>query len=972
MLTFTPLLGARSSSTGATSSLLELDSGIKILIDIGWDAAFAPAALAALEQHVSTLSILLLTHATVEHIGAYAHACKHVPGFRRVPVYATTPVANLGRGVLGDMYANTALAASWVPTEGDKEQAERARLLLQAPTAEEIGSYFADVNLLKYSQPHQPLPSPFSPSLTGLTITAYSAGHTLGGTVWHIQHGLESIVYASDWNLGRENFFPGAAWLDGNDINEPLFKPTTLVCSSRGAERPDVLPRKDRDARMVSLIRETIVQGGKVLIPTDAAARALELAFVLNRVWKENVDGPHAGTYKNTRIYMASASAGANARYLQSMLEWMDEAVVRDAEAAMTKGKGSAKVQNPLDWQFVKQIERRRQVEQALKKNKPCVILASDVGLDWGLSKAALQTVAQDEKNLIILTEKPAGPKGGVAKQLWDLYRERPGQTSAQSGARVVSVDGSTVQLREATTSPLDADETSLYNQFLARQRQMHSTLQGDGTLNGTAATADVGNDQASESSESSDEDEDAEHQGRALNLSAQLTQNKRKVGPLTDAELGINILLRSKNAVHDFDVRNKRGRERMFPFVVRRAREDEFGEVIRPDEYLRAEERDEADGVDLRQTNASVGQKRKWADNPRGKGNNRTLSNKKQKGDLDNKVPATSVQKHAPDAIDVVIAAATGTLVKSKSAVNGTNDDSEGSGSDESDYDPHDDEASASGPRKAVFSTVNIAIRCRLAHVDFSGRYRLADLQGLIPRIRPRKLILIAGDETDTQAVAAACREMGAKEEGAVGEILTPAVGESVDASVDTQAWTLRLGRALVRRLQWKDLLRGGTLSVASVSGLLDISSRGSTHGKEDEGEGEEGRKKRVKTGDTDVADATSSSPASRKLSSGEAAPALLPALEPLPPHRAQTHKPSRPVHVGDLRLMEIRAQLAGRGHVCEFRGQGALVVDGAVVVRKSLVTGGLEVEGAGLARRHAGRVMGCIYERLGTVEGG
>ena len=365
MFTFTPLLGAQSSSP-ASQSLLELDGGIKILVDVGWDGSFDGAKLRVLEQHVSTLSIVLLTHATTEHLGAYAHCCKHVPGFSRVPVYATTPVVNMGRMVVGDMYASGPLTASLVPNEGilsspvSSEGLGTPNLLLQSPTSEEIASYFASINPLKYSQPHQPLPSPFSPPLSGLTITAYSAGHTLGGTIWHIQHGLESIVYASDWSLGKENLLPGAAWLGaGGDVLEPLYRPTALVCSSRGVERPEALARKERDSRVISLIRETIAQGGKVLVPTDSAARVLELAFILNTTWRENIDGPHADTYKNARIYMATKNSSTTVRYLQSMLEWMDDGVVRNAEAAMTQG---GQGNGPLDWDFVRQIERKSQV----------------------------------------------------------------------------------------------------------------------------------------------------------------------------------------------------------------------------------------------------------------------------------------------------------------------------------------------------------------------------------------------------------------------------------------------------------------------------------------------------------------------------------------------------------------------------------------------------------------------------------
>lgn len=58
MFTFTPLLGAQSDSP-ASQSLLELDGGVKILVDVGWDETFDAGKLLALEKCV---------HVTVMHV----------------------------------------------------------------------------------------------------------------------------------------------------------------------------------------------------------------------------------------------------------------------------------------------------------------------------------------------------------------------------------------------------------------------------------------------------------------------------------------------------------------------------------------------------------------------------------------------------------------------------------------------------------------------------------------------------------------------------------------------------------------------------------------------------------------------------------------------------------------------------------------------------------------------------------------
>ncbi|KXT00842.1 hypothetical protein AC578_952 [Pseudocercospora eumusae] len=937
MFNFTPLLGAQSASP-ASQSLLELDGGVNILVDVGWDERFDTDSLQALEKHVSTLSLILLTHATIEHIGAYAHCCKHVPGFAKVPVYATTPVVNLGRTLVADIYASSPVAASTIPASNIASLNSNAtpNLLLPAPTAEEVATYFSAIHPLKYSQPHQPLPSPWSPPLGNLTITAYSAGHTPGGTIWHIQHSLESIVYAADWNQGRENLLSGAAWLGGSgagggaEIIEPLRRPTALVCSSKGVEKTDVLPRKKRDETLISLIRETIAQGGKVLIPTDSSARVLELAFILNHTWRENISGPHADTYRNAKIYMASKSSTSTVRQLQSMLEWMDDTIIQDAERAMNKGqRDDDKAMNLLDWKFVKQIERQTQFDRALRRRSPCIMLASDASMEWGYSRQALEKLAADARNLVVLTESISGSKTGhssIATQLADAWRASS-KSISQTGAKVVGADGKSVLLRDASVEDLTADENALYQQYVARQRQLHSTQLGDNTEN-DGTTTEVADQEAEDSSDSEDEDEDPEHQGRALNLSAQMTQsNKRKTG-VSEAELGINVLIRSKN-VHDYDVRHKRGREKMFPFVSRRPKNDDYGDIIKPEDYLRAEERDDVDGADMRdgakQGEAAIGQKRKWDDVAASADKKKSAKKPKQE-----KPPKPAKVEREPDDIDALIARATG-VVDGGSGANGA--ESEESSSDgESDYEP-EDSVTEQRPQKLVFVERSLTLQLRIAHIDFSGLHEKRDLQMLIPLIRPRKLILISGDTSETKTLADECRQLLAEGGTKSADVLAPIIGETVDASVDTNAWTLKLSRQLVKKLTWQNV-KG--LGVVALTGRLDAEPIETSSVAE-----EEAARKKQKLDKKEEEDDEEAGKDNKSL----AIPAM-PVLDlPATSATATQQRATQPVHVGDLRLADLRRLMQASGHTAEFRGEGTLLIDSTVVVRKS-VTGRIEVE--------------------------
>jgi cleavage and polyadenylation specificity factor subunit 2 len=935
MFTFTPLLGAQSTSR-ASQSLLELDGGVKVLVDVGWDERFDTRQLAEIEKHASTISFILLTHATTSHLGAYAHCCKHVPHFAQIPVYATSPVIAFGRTLLQDLYASTPLAATFIPTSASPEDntstndQQRSDILKQAPTVEEINKYFTAVTPLKYSQPHQPAPAQFSVSLEGLTLTAYNSGHTLGGTIWHIQHGMESIVYAVDWNQARENVIAGAAWfggVGGSEVIESLRKPTALVCSSVSGNKVASLGRQARDSALLGHITSCLSKGGSVLIPTDSSARVLELAWLLEKVWH---DGIKEMPFQSAKIYMASKSANATLRHARSLLEWMDDSIVREFEgeeetavrthrrSGSKQANGISKPSRPFEFRHIKIVERKTQLERCLDGEGPRVVLASDLSLDWGFSRAVLEQFAEKTSNLVLLTEQShtASDVRSAGSSIWNYFQERQDgvalETVGDSQLEQIHGGGRTMTVQLVDKAPLDEAENQQYQKYMATQRQMESALVGD-------ATADVVDDNIDDESSSSSEDEsDTEQQGRALNVTNALGHNRGKLA-LSDEDLGVNVLLRRKN-VFDFDVRNKRGRNAVFPYTHSRKRGDEFGDFVRPEDFLREEEKEEQEAAAMKA--GDIGQKRRWDDKQ-----NADHARKRRQGNEGQKL--------------------------------GVDGDESSDDSDDSDAEQVEP-AGIEGPAKVVYTTKDIVLNCRLAFVDFSGLHDQRSLQMLIPLIGPKKLILTGGDVEETMALAADCQELlgikSATSEESSAEIFTPAVGQTVDASVDTNAWAVKLTRSLVKRLHWQAVK---DIGVVTLQGQLKAEME-SLNLEDDP---------KVKKQKLDTAAAREEPSTAPKL--------LLPVLDTLPPALAASRRSgTQPIHVGDMRLAELRRLMNMAGHTAEFRGEGTLLVDNMIAVRK-LGSGKIIVEGApvnSLARNadSFAQVKQRIYERLAVVAAG
>ncbi|RDL33908.1 Uncharacterized protein BP5553_08276 [Venustampulla echinocandica] len=975
MFTFCSLLGAQSESS-ASQSLLELDGGVKILIDAGWDETFDVAKLKELEKQVPTLSIILLTHATTAHLAAFAHCCKHFPLFTRIPIYATTPVISLGRTLLQDLYSSTPIASTIIPSESLSEASysytqsvsadEDPNILLQPPTNEEIASYFSLIHPLKYSQPHQPLPSPFSPPLNGLTITAYNAGHTLGGTIWHIQHGLESIVYAVDWNQARENVLAGAAWLGGAgaggaEVIEQLRRPTALICSSHGGEKAALAGgRTKRDELLLDMIKSSVSKGGIVLIPTDSSARVLELAYLLEHAWRtesKTEDSP----LLSAKPYLASRNIQATMRYARSMLEWMDDGIVREFEAVaggqQKKQDGDQDPQQnsgagPFDFKHLRLLERRGQIDRILNETDNLgrsfgkVILASDASLEWGFSKEVLRKIVDDSRNLVVLTERMGKPEGavgnhGIARTLWSWWEERKDGVASEptpSGDNLEQVyaGGRELVIRDAKRVALEGNDLNIYQQWLATRRQLQTTSQAGGAT-ALESSADVVDDASSESSSES-EDSETEQQGKALNISATMGQaNRKKIG-LSDEDLGINILIRRKG-VHDYDVRGKKGREKMFPLAIRRRRNDDFGELIRPEDFLRTEERDEVAGQDMRQpskydTKDTLGKKRKWDDVA-------VSSDRRMSSGVSKRQQVGTGPQEGSELGDRALAV-----------------------DDNDTLEPDVDEVT--GPSRVVFSEETVKVNVRLAFIDFAGLHDKRSLQMLIPLIQPRKLIFISGMKGETMALANDCRKLLAAKIGGFDEtavdVYTPEVGARVDASVDTNAWAVKLTDALVKRLRWQNV-RG--LGIVTLTGRLEATTL------EPPEMDTEGSKKRQKLL-MENPDTTET-----KLVGAAVSPVEVPTLDVLPSSMASaTRSVAQPLHVGDLRLADLRKIMQSSGHKAEFKGEGTLLIDGSVTVRKT-GTGRIEIEGNGISAtpHHENTfyaVKAKIYEGLAVVAGG
>ena len=804
---------------------------------------------------------------------------------------------------------------------------------------------------------------------------------------------MESVVYAVDWNQVRENVLGGAAWLGGSgaggaEVIEQLRKPTALICSTKGAERnPLAGGRTKRDDLLVDMIRTSIAKGGIVLIPTDSSARVLELAYLLDHAWRKESNNANS-PFQKAKLYFASKTADATMRYAASMLEWMDENVVREFETSTANtsqhqhtrttskqlneqeragkdSRPSEKLDGPFEFKHLKLVQRKSQMERLLMIESPMVILASDSSLEWGFSKDFLVKIAKDPANLIILT-RDYGIAGAehdehvlsLGSTVWGWYQERKDGVAMETGSdgqhlEQVHTNGRIIDIHYAQQVALEGKEIQIHQQYLASQRQFQNALQTSTGIN-LESSADAIDETSSTSSSSTDQS-DPERQGKALNISTTIAHaNRNKMG-VNKEIVGVNALLHQPG-LYDYDVRGKKGRESLFPFTTKRRRGDDFGDLIRPEDYLRAEERDEVNGQDMRGTESDkdtrLGQKRRWENSGQSNGNGR-------RGSQGSAKRRKSGNPHEGDG-----------PTKGNGEQKNLQAQNVGDVSEDSETDA---EEVPLGPSKLVIQKSKVQVSLRIAFVDFAGMHDQRSLTMLIPLIQPRKVVFVGGTVSETKWLAEDYRQKlksrsGIADEHFTEDVFCPIVGETVSASMDTNAWTVKLSEALVRRLRWQSV-RG--LEVVTLMGRLTASSE------PDQGTTEVPKPKRQKLLKGEAEGPTLNETPQAIDSSIEP----IPVLDVLPASMiAATRSVTQPLHVGDLRLADLRKLLQSTGYTAEFRGEGTLLIDDLVAIKKSS-TGQIEVESGGLhlsgsrSREYDDSfhtVKRKIYDGLAVIAGG
>ena len=261
-------------------------------------------------------------------------------------------------------------------------------------------------------------PTDISPDIT---ITLNNAGHIMGSSTVHLNiSGAHNILYSGDYKYAKTQL------LDSAISTYPRVE--TLITESTYGNPNDIMPDQSTVYSLfVNEVNQTLMSGGKVLIPVPAVGRAQEIMLVIDKEMREGklMESP---IYIEGMISEASAIHMSYAHYLGS-----------DVRRSVAQGI------NPFQSDYFTVVGGPSQREDVLDDENPSIIMATSGMLEGGPSVEYFKTIAQDNKNKIIFVSYQIN--GTLGRRLLDGHMNEASMLDKNGKVKVIPIRCSTVKI---------------------------------------------------------------------------------------------------------------------------------------------------------------------------------------------------------------------------------------------------------------------------------------------------------------------------------------------------------------------------------------------------------------------------------------------------------------------------------------------------------------------------------------------
>ena len=347
----------------------------RILLDCGINVASVDKPypyLDAPEFNINDLDAVILSHAHMDHCGFIPYLFKY--GYRG-PVYCTEPSRDVAALLLLD-YIKIQRADGQDPIF----------------TSEEIKEMMKHTITLEYDEVSDVTPD--------VRITMYNAGHILGSAMVHLHvgNGLHNILYSGDQKYGRTLLLEPAVTM--------FPRLETLMLEATYGGKDNIMPhRQETDEELMTIIKDTLEKGGKVLIPTLGVGRAQEVMLAIEQMVRGGKMEP-VSVYIDGMVWDVTAIHTAYPEYLNNSVRKLI----------------FHKDQNPFLHEIFKRVGSQKERMDVIENKGACVVLATSGMLTGGPSVEYLKHLCDNPKNAIGFVNYQG--EGSMGKRIQQGERE--------------------------------------------------------------------------------------------------------------------------------------------------------------------------------------------------------------------------------------------------------------------------------------------------------------------------------------------------------------------------------------------------------------------------------------------------------------------------------------------------------------------------------------------------------------------
>lgn len=360
------------------SCILIKSAGASVLLDSGIKLGAVNEYPALDSTTLKGIDAVVVSHAHLDHSGYLPHL--YSEGYRG-PIYATKPTLELINVLVSD-YLNIS------NPEGVRKGAVQS-----------MQRYY---NIAEYHKEF---------SINGLKIKLVPAGHILGSAMIEASDGKNRLLYTGDVNFRTTKLLDPA-------YTEHLTADTLITESTYGGDADTFPSERSTLNRMALSIKETLNNGGNVVMPSFGVGRAQELLLVLDDYMKSG-SLPTVPIYTDGMVNKALRIHRHNVIYCRDELQ--KRILMNDDDPFKSKN-------------FVPVITSQQR-NRIMHGSTPGIIVTTSGMLTGGPILKYMAHMARSESNKLILVGYQAeGTRGRVLLE----------------GSRSLEIDGRKVEVRMA------------------------------------------------------------------------------------------------------------------------------------------------------------------------------------------------------------------------------------------------------------------------------------------------------------------------------------------------------------------------------------------------------------------------------------------------------------------------------------------------------------------------------------------